>query len=437
MTARKFSGTMAAAALLLAGCGGGMPPAGELFQEHNDGVMKPMGAPYGIWNEAPDAAGGADYDAAVEQLDALGYLAGSTEVSAGAAVRRHDPARAFEGLNFYTSGHAPAAILADMEGRPLHEWRFELKAVWPDYPVYKDSPKTGYWRRAYLYPNGDVLAIFEGIGIIKVDQDSNLIWAQQNGAHHDLQVLDDGTIWVLTRAVKQMPEIHERLPTLEDFATELAPDGSTRRSISLLEAAKKSGEIGREFWRRMGSSGDVLHTNSIELLDGRLADQNPAFATGSLLLSMLYPDTIAVLDPVAGEFTWALRGSWRRQHDATVQHDGTLTLFDNRAEAKRTRVIQVDPATGAETVLFGGTDAEPFYTFSCGTAARLPNGNLLATESDGGRALEVAPDGAIVWEFYNPHRAGDQGQYIATLFEVVRLPKDYVQLDLPAPAASP
>ena len=58
-------------------------------------------------------------------------------------------------------------------------------------------------------------------------------------------------------------------------------------------------------------------------------------------------------------------------------------------------------------------------------AQRLPNGNTLITESDGGRALEVTPDRRIVWEFFNPHRAGEQGEYIATLFELLRLPPDF------------
>jgi hypothetical protein len=49
----------------------------------------------------------------------------------------------------------------------------------------------------------------------------------------------------------------------------------------------------------------------------------------------------------------------------------------------------------------------------------------LITESDAGRAFEVTRAGEIVWEFYNPHRAGDDGEYIATLFEVVRLPESF------------
>ncbi|MCP3986249.1 MAG: hypothetical protein GY723_17865, partial [bacterium] len=49
----------------------------------------------------------------------------------------------------------------------------------------------------------------------------------------------------------------------------------------------------------------------------------------------------------------------------------------------------------------------------------------LITESDGGRAFEVTADQRIVWEYYTPYRAGENGEYIATLAEVVRLPLDF------------
>ena len=55
----------------------------------------------------------------------------------------------------------------------------------------------------------------------------------------------------------------------------------------------------------------------------------------------------------------------------------------------------------------------------------FPNGNTLVTESDAGRAFEVTPSGEIVWEFLSPWRAGEAGELVATLFEVVRLPPDF------------
>ena len=66
-----------------------------------------------------------------------------------------------------------------------------------------------------------------------------------------------------------------------------------------------------------------------------------------------------------------------------------------------------------------------FHTQTCGTIQRLPNGNTLISESDSGRAFEVDSDGRIVWEFYNPARAGKDDAVIATLFEVVRMPPDF------------
>jgi hypothetical protein len=69
----------------------------------------------------------------------------------------------------------------------------------------------------------------------------------------------------------------------------------------------------------------------------------------------------------------------------------------------------------------------------CGRpAARLPNGNTLVSESDSGRAFELTPEKEIVWEYLNPQRAGPNRELIATLFEVVRLPRDVASGWLPA-----
>ena len=69
---------------------------------------------------------------------------------------------------------------------------------------------------------------------------------------------------------------------------------------------------------------------------------------------------------------------------------------------------------------------------------RLPNGNTLVTESDRGRAFEVTPAKEIVWEFNNPHRAGNQGEFSATLFELTRLPASFpIDWTRGAPAPAP
>ena len=64
---------------------------------------------------------------------------------------------------------------------------------------------------------------------------------------------------------------------------------------------------------------------------------------------------------------------------------------------------------------------------TCGTNQKLPNGNVLITESDYGRAFEVTTDGKIVWEYINPHRADENRELIATLLHVNRLDRNSVK----------
>ena len=120
---------------------------------------------------------------------------------------------------------------------------------------------------------------------------------------------------------------------------------------------------------------------------------------------------------------WAKKGTFRSQHDPRILENGHLLLFDNnRKGAGQSAVQEYDPASMEVVWEFRGTPEEPFYTRSCGVSQRLPNGNTLMTESDNGRAIEVTPEKDIVWEFYSPHRAGENDEFVATLFEVKRLP---------------
>jgi len=102
-----------------------------------------------------------------------------------------------------------------------------------------------------------------------------------------------------------------------------------------------------------------------------------------------------------------------------------MLVFNNEAGDGGSEVIDLDPFTQEVHWSYRGGPVTPFYSATCGSNQRLPNGNTLITETDNGRAFEVTPGGDIVWEFVNPHRAGDDDELIASLFEVVRLPADF------------
>jgi len=367
-----------------------------------------------------------DQTSAIEELRSIGYVGGSRPARAE-GVTVYARGRAGDGLNLYSSGHGPEAILMDMEGSVLHRWRREFREIWPDSPALADSPDTRWWRRCRLLPGAEeILVIFEGLGIAKLDRRSNVVWASANGAHHDMDLLPDGGIYVLTREAHIVPWYDPEQPVLEDFVSLLDSRGEEQSRFSLLEAFEQSEHRGvwRDGGSRPGRRGDVFHTNSLEVLDGRLAERDPAFARGNLLLSMLKLDAIAVVDPRTRRVVWARTGVFRRQHDPSILPNGNLLLFDNVGLGERSRVLELDPLSLETVWSYEGSDTSPFYSEKLGASQRLSNGNTLITESDGGRAFEVTPDGEIVWEFHNPHRTGDSGDLVARLSEVRRLPPE-------------
>lgn len=360
----------------------------------------------------------------VSKLQAIGYLSGYEKAPELKGVTIYIPEAAYNGLNLLTSGHSQEAVLMDMQGTILHAWSYAFHDAFSNSPAPLKRYST-FWRRVHLYENGDLLAIYEGIGLIKLDIDSNLLWAIPCGAHHDLFVDPSGLIYVLTREIKFLPRIHEDKPVLEDFITVINPDGKIVRQVSLLEAFERSTYA--SFLDKMPESGDLFHTNTIEIImDESFGDHSSIFAQGNVLLSLLTTNVIAILDMDKEMITWALSGQWKRQHQPTLLANGNILLLDNcGGHLGMSKVIEINPFTQEIVWSYEGAPENGFFTNSCGSNQRLLNGNTLITESDSGRAFEVTPENRIVWEFYNPARAGENEELIATLFEVVRLDSDF------------
>jgi hypothetical protein len=378
-------------------------------------------------------------DARIEQLAALGYVSGTREAPARDGVTRHHEAGAFDGLNLITSAHAPEAVITDMEGRVLHRWACDYGSVWPDSGVDRELHAARMWRKVHLLPNGDLLAIFSALGLIKLSRDSELIWAQPMAVHHDLDVAPNGDIHVLTRASVVVPRLHPTAAVIDDFITVLDPSGAQRGRVSVLEALEASDFASLWFespahrWARDGRGAgsddpyarELFHTNSVEVLDGRLAHRLPAFRAGNVLVSLLNLDAIAVVDLERRAVVWARSLGFARQHDPSITESGSLLLFDNRGAKGRSRIWEWDPLAEALIWRYEGGERNPFYSECCGTVQRLPNGNTLVTETDAGRAFELDANERVVWEYRNPEKALDDETLVARIFEVRRLPPDF------------
>jgi hypothetical protein len=361
-----------------------------------------------------------------EQLRSIGYLGGYETASGRSGVTHHERGRVYTGLNFYTSGHAPSAFLMDMDGSVVHRWQRTFADVFPESTEEeRNLDQVHHWRRAFLYENGDLLAIYGGLGMVKLDRDSRVLWRDNALVHHDVHVEENGDIYTLTREPKLIPRVNERDLVAENFIAAYDANGRLKGKWSVLEAVENSNFAG--IWdRERLDRGDIFHTNSIEVLDGAIASGVPEFSRGRVLTSMRNLDAIAVIDLEKNSAVWARTGPFKGQHDPRLISNGHLLLFDNYGISGKSAVLEFDLAADFTIVWsYRGNDESPFYSELCGTAQRLPNGSTLITESDSGRAFEVNEDGSIVWEFFNPERAGENREYIATLFEVVRIPREF------------
>ncbi len=411
-TAAGFFSTV----LLLAACA----PA-------DDGITSEDVLPEGRWHVAPrdgqargESPNGEEdlTDQQRAQLLSLPYLSGSRTATAqdrGVVAWADD--HSWGRHNLYTSGHGPDVLLLYSDGTPVHRWRMPFERAFPGQPT---SAETPFFRRAHVLPGGHLIAIYQGGGMVRLDAESQVQWAAPGGFFNDFFVTEDDEVWAVVKEARSLPDVRDGEEILEDKLRLLdAVTGEAHRELSILRLLLASRF--RDVLEPLGETADILHSNTVQVL-GAEAEGHPLFAPGQLLISMREISTVAVLDPLAETVVWAQRGPWHMQHEPTLQTNGNILLFDNRGgSGGRARVVEVDPTTGEITFELDG-----FVSPEAGTVARLANGNLLVTESERGRAVEITPAGEIAWEFRSPHRAGRNDDLVATLFEIVRLTDDQV-----------
>ena len=381
-------------------------------------------APAAIEDDPDAPAAAAVPTDTIAQLEALGYLPTlPTDNPEDRGVTVHDEDAAWEGLNLYSSRHRASAILMDNEGRVAHRWEAE-------------DAERRKWMHVEPLPNGDILAISKDRDLARHAWDSSLIWRTRIPAHHDVALAEDGRLYALIRRRRTFEHEGEDVPVIADGVAILSPDGELERRVWLLDVLgdmvsrrrvdrvveRLRDEPAREVVRP-GGIADLLHTNSIAFLHRDIPGVAPA---GSVLLSFRTTSRVAILDAALEEVLWTWgAGELQAQHDATQLENGHLLIFDNGTRREESRAIEVDAST--REIVWEHTH-DGLFSRLRGGAPRLPNDNVLITEADSGRAVEVTREGRVVWEFWNPdvrHRGDDAER--AIVYRLNRFPISFFE----------
>lgn len=333
----------------------------------------------------------------------------------------HQPESFYGDFTLLLSAHQQGAVLLDKQGKISHEWFFDYSDFVPEHIRTSSADKSRfmYWWQAKVFPNGDILAIVNfdnttpaGVGLIKVDKNSNLLWHYQGHVHHDFSVNDKGDIYVLEQSVqKQDREGLKFLPKpyIDEWVTVLDSEGNPKRKINLYAALASSPykNVLRRIKKNM--TGDYLHPNAISFVSREVAQTAEYLKADSLVIDIRELDAVMALDQTTETVYWMVRGPWYYQHDSDILENGNLLLFDNLSLGKRSRVIEFDPRLHQVVWQYKGSEELPLYSMIRGAQQALGNGNVLIVESNGSRLLEVNREGQLVWEYYSPVRAQDEG----------------------------
>lgn len=342
----------------------------------------------------------------------------------------------------------PTAYLVDDDGVLLHSWSHAVHQPRPE----ADPPSNlRGWNHVAVNADGSLFAIVPLRALLKLTSTSELAWSADIAAHHDLAVEDSGTVLVLTEAPRLVAVNGHRHVILDNLVTVLDPQGTVQGEVSLYDvlrteprlrrlidesSQRRSEAFRRRSWpstdgnvpvdvvnetmgilstgvhhgerrqalRRLralpGSPCDVLHTNTIELVQAHPAG---LWERGDVMVCMRELDTVAVVDLTRPAVRWWWGGGvLSRPHQPSVLADGRVLVFDNGVEVRRTRLVIVDPVTPEVTWTWSASPPQSFFCPLAGGCERLANGNLLVTNSTAGAAFELAMDGRVVWELTLP-----------------------------------
>ncbi|WP_331452097.1 arylsulfotransferase family protein [Streptomyces sp. SS162] len=322
----------------------------------------------------------------------------------------------------------PFACVVGADARLVHAWSSPIGQADPE-----TNPPTWLrgWNHVELGPDGHLYAMVPLHCLLKLAPDSTLVWQAHLPVHHDLDITRSGEIYVLTEEPRSITSRGQRHVLLDNTVTVLGPDGQLRAAYSLydilstephllelvdgvVEEHRAAGhtadpgtlalrltrgdgwargrDVSRFLRTRPGSPSDVLHANTVEVLD---AHPHGLWAAGDVLVSFRNLDLIAALDLRSQKVRWWWGpGELSGQHQPSVLPGGSVLVFDNGRAPRRSRILEIDPVTN-QAVWEHGPDG--LFCEMAGGCEQLSDGTVLVSDAQAGRGMKVTRDGRIDW----------------------------------------
>lgn len=333
----------------------------------------------------------------------------------------------------------PGLRLIRRDGTVVASWPAVFSKLMPERLSKPGAPETDWnidLHGSHIDPDGSVLFNFEYQGAVKLDRCGKRLWSLEEFNHHTLSAATGGGYWIGGRRIVNKPDDPAFRPMTnpkrqrgrieDDEILRVGADGEVLARKSVFEIMMENGleplltATGAMLGRDALADNEILHLNKIDELTPAMAAAFPEFAAGDLLLSLRDYNLVMVVRPSDWSLRWHSIGPWLRQHSARFLPDGRIAVFNNNAYhfvlldddksdlsvPDTANVLAVDPVTRRQEVLYGDREGEVLQSAVRGAIQPLPDGGILVTETEGGRALQIDRARNVVWEYINRYDAG-------------------------------
>ncbi|MBI4918283.1 MAG: aryl-sulfate sulfotransferase [Acidobacteria bacterium] len=374
----------------------------------------------------------ADWRQDLERLRALGYMdySDAPALPAGKGVTLLDRKRASPGYTLVVFARTCTAQLVTLEGTVVRSWS--------DRPCHR-------WEHAELLPEGDLLVVgtrFDpdrvsdptrlGRYLMRLSWDGKADWRSDLNAHHDVEVTPRGQLLTLVAARRRIASVDPDADVWDDRLTLLTQDGAVVESVSLYDVLTSSRLrfplqiVGRRAEKDGSRTIDLFHSNAAEWVKyPELAGRGPLYGADNVLVTSRHQDAVFMIDWPSRQLVWFWGpGNLSGPHDATLQPNGNILIFDNGLARRWSRVVELDPRAPSDLLEISFPRKGQFFSRVMGTSQRLANGNLLITNPAGGQGIELGSDGQPAWIYEGTERTPDGRR--AQIARMRRFPSSFV-----------
>ncbi len=273
----------------------------------------------------------------------------------------------------------------------------------------------------------------------------SVIWEKNLPIHHEIFLTPENTILTFTKEVHEYQGRKVEFDLILEFdknGTQISK-WSTWDNLETLQEFHRSLQLeqpptpgfpepdkkNQSIW---GGDYDFYYLNSITLVpNNSLQGTYPAFNPGNWIVSLKYGSIILILDKDTKKVLWAtaddqIPDKLDGQHTPIMNPEGNIFVFDNGKTRGWSRVILIDSLTFKILWEYKTKNPRNFFSSEQGSVQLLPNSNLLITEGEKGKALELTPEKEIVWEFYHPEK---QNQTNSNIPEKYGLRQEIYRMD--------